>query len=136
VFISSLAGKAATPGSALYNASKFGLRGFASALRADLHDTGVGVSAVFPGFIRDAGMFADAGVALPPGLGTRTPDDVARAVLSVIEHNRGELDCAPFALRASAAFAGLAPELAAGMARRLGSARISREMNAGQRAKR
>jgi hypothetical protein len=54
----------------------------------------------------------------------------------VIEYTRGELDGAPFALRASAAFAGLAPELAAGMARRLGSARISREMNAGQRAKR
>ena len=31
-----LAGKAATPGTSLYNATKYGLRGFASALRADL----------------------------------------------------------------------------------------------------
>jgi uncharacterized protein len=77
LFMSSLAGKAATPGTALYNASKFGLRGFASALRADVRTTGVGVSAVFPGFIRDAGMFAEADVKLPPGVGTRTPEDVA-----------------------------------------------------------
>ncbi|HEX8714106.1 MAG TPA: SDR family NAD(P)-dependent oxidoreductase, partial [Solirubrobacteraceae bacterium] len=48
VFMSSLSGKAATPGTALYNASKFGLRGFAAALRADLRTSGVGVSAVFP----------------------------------------------------------------------------------------
>ena len=67
LFMSSLAGKAATPGTALYNASKYGLRGFASALRGDLRTSGVGVSAVFPGFIRDAGMFADADVKLPPG---------------------------------------------------------------------
>src|SRR6202035_4882680 len=77
LFMSSLAGKAATPGAALYNASKYGLRGFATALRADLRTSGVGVSAVFPGFIRDAGMFADARVKLPPGVGTRTPEDAA-----------------------------------------------------------
>jgi short-subunit dehydrogenase len=62
VFMSSLAGKTATAGSSLYNATKFGLRGFAGALRAELHGTGVGVSSIFPGFIRDAGMFADANV--------------------------------------------------------------------------
>ncbi len=66
VFISSLAGKAATPGTALYNATKFGMRGFAGALRADLRASGVGVSTVFPGFIRNAGMFHEAEVKLPP----------------------------------------------------------------------
>src|ERR1700736_650820 len=76
VFISSLAGKAATPGRRLYNARHYGLRGFASALRADLRSSGVGVSAVFPGFIRDAGMFADSGAPLPPGIGTRAPEHV------------------------------------------------------------
>ena len=65
VFISSLSGKVATSGSALYSATKFGLRGFASGLRADMREHGVGVSAVFPGFIRDAGMFAEADVTLP-----------------------------------------------------------------------
>jgi short-subunit dehydrogenase len=136
LFMSSLAGKAATPGTALYNASKFGLRGFAAALRADLRTTGVGVSTVFPGFIRDAGMFADAGVTLPPGVGTRSPQDVANAVVRAIERNRGELDVAPLPLRASAVFASLAPELAGSVARKIGSEEITRQMEAGQRDKR
>lgn len=136
LFMSSLAGKAATPGTALYNASKYGLRGFASALRADLRSSGVGVSAVFPGFIRDAGMFAEAGVKLPTGIGTRTPEDVARAVVGAIERNRGEVDVAPLPMRASAIFASIAPELAGSVARRIGSEDITRQMEAGQRDKR
>jgi short-subunit dehydrogenase len=136
LFMSSLSGKAATPGSALYNASKFGLRGFAAALRADLRGSGVGVSAVFPGFIRDAGMFADAGAKLPPGVGTRSPEDVARACATAIERNRGEVDVAPLPLRLGTAFAGLAPELSANVSRRLGSDSIASEMAAAQADKR
>jgi short-subunit dehydrogenase len=136
VFISSLAGKAATPGSALYNATKFGIRGFASALRADLRTTGVGVSTVFPGFIRDAGMFHEAEVKLPPGIGTRSPEDVAKAVVGAIEKNRGEVDVAPLPLRASTVFASFAPETAGRVARRMGSEDITRQMEAGQREKR
>jgi uncharacterized protein len=136
LFMSSLSGKSATPGTSIYNATKFGLRGFASALRADLRPNGVGVSAVFPGFIRDAGMFAEAGVELPSGVGTASPQDVARATVQAIERNRAEIDVAPLPLRAGAAFAGIAPELAARVARRLGSEGIARAMGAGQRDKR
>ncbi len=136
VFISSLSGKTTTPRTSLYNASKFGLRGFSGALRADLRASGVGVSAVFPGFISDAGMFAEAGVKLPTGVGTKTPEDVANAVVKAIERNRGEIDVAPLSLRAGTAFAGIAPELAATVARRIGSEEISRQMEAGQRTKR
>jgi short-subunit dehydrogenase len=136
VFMSSLSGKAATPGSALYSAAKFGLRGFAGALREDLRDSGVGVSTIFPGFIRDAGMFADSGVKLPPGVGTRTPEDVARAVVRAIERNRGEVDVAPLALRLSTVFAGVAPEAANRLGRLLGSQAISRELGEAQRDKR
>ncbi len=136
LFMSSLAGKAATPGTSLYNASKYGLRGFASALRADLRTSGVGVSAIFPGFISDAGMFAEADVKLPPGVGTRTPEAVAEATVKAIERNRGEVDVAPLPLRASAILASIAPELAGSVARRLGSEDITRQMEAGQRDKR
>jgi short-subunit dehydrogenase len=132
VFISSLAGKAATPGSALYNASKYGMRGFASALRADLHGSGVGVSAIFPGFIRDAGMFADSQVTLPPGVGTRSPEDVAAAVVRAVENDRAEIDVAPLPLRVGTIFAGVAPELAARVSRRMGSDQISQQMEASQ----
>lgn len=59
--VGSISGKAATKSSSLYNATKFGLRGFALAFRQDLHGTGVGVSLVQPGYVRDAGMFAATG---------------------------------------------------------------------------
>ena len=72
VFVSSLAGKATSPASSMYSATKFGLRGFALALRMDLAPNGVGVSVVLPGFIRDAGMFADANDRAPEG--RRDPD--------------------------------------------------------------
>jgi uncharacterized protein len=136
VFISSLAGKAASAGASLYNASKFGMRGFASAMRAELRTTGVGVSTVFPGFIRDAGMFADANVKLPPGIGTRTPQDVARAVAKAIERNRGEVDVAPLLMRTGTIFGSLAPDMAGSLARRTGSDELTRAMEAGQRDKR
>jgi uncharacterized protein len=136
VFISSLAGKAATPGAALYNATKFGLRGFSAALRADLRGDGVGVSTVFPGFISDAGMFAEAEVKLPPGVGTKTPEDVADAVVKAIEHDRGEIGVAPLSFRATTTFASLAPELAARITRKIGGEGIARAMAEGQREKR
>jgi short-subunit dehydrogenase len=136
LFMSSLAGKTATPGSSLYNATKYGLRGFASALRAELHAEGVGVSAVFPGFIREAGMFADSGAKLPPGVGTRSPQDVADAVLSAIERNRGEVDVAPMALRLGTVFGSIAPESAARVTRRIGGDDVIKQLAAGQLDKR
>jgi len=136
VFMSSLSGKTASPASSLYSATKFGLRGFALGLREDLGRYGVGVSTVFPGFIRDAGMFADTGIKLPPGVGTRSPQDVAGAVISAIERNRAEVDVAPLALRLGAAFGGLAPSIAAQIARRLGSHEIAATMADRQRSSR
>jgi short-subunit dehydrogenase len=136
VFVSSLSGKAASRASSLYSATKFGLRGFALALRQDLAPHGVGVSLVAPGFIRDAGMFADSGVKLPPVAGTKTSGDVAAAVIRVIEADRAELEVAPVALRTGAAFASLAPQLAASASRLLGSDRVSADFAQRQRDKR
>lgn len=48
VFVNSTSGLQANPGWAGYNASKFGLRGFADALRAEEAPYGVRVSTVFP----------------------------------------------------------------------------------------
>jgi short-subunit dehydrogenase len=136
VFVSSLSGKAASGGGSVYAATKFGLRGFAHGLREDLRDAGVGVSVVLPGFIRDGGMFHEANVQLPRFVGTRTPEDVAAAVLRAIERDRAEIDVAPLGLRAGAAFAGLAPELSARVQRRLGGAKVAEDMARGQAGKR
>jgi short-subunit dehydrogenase len=136
VFISSLAGKAASPSSSIYSATKFGLRGFALGLREDLRPQGIGVSVVLPGFIRDAGMFADANVELPRGVGTRTPEDVASAVISAVERDRGEVEVAPLGLRVGARFASVAPELAASVQRKIGGGRVASDLAAGQVDKR
>jgi short-subunit dehydrogenase len=49
VNVASLAGKVPTTGSAVYSATKFGLRGFSMALADELRGTGVTVSCVSPG---------------------------------------------------------------------------------------
>jgi short-subunit dehydrogenase len=136
LFVNSLNGKAGTAGSSVYAATKFGLRGFAQGLREDLRPQRIGVSSVFPGFIRDAGMFHDSGVRLPPYVGTKTPDDVARAVVTAIERDRAEVDVAPLGLRAGALLAGLAPGPVGTIQRRLGTSRIAAQFESGQRDRR
>lgn len=106
VFVSSLSGKAASPRTSVYNATKFGLRGFALGLRTDLAPRGIGVSLVSPGFVRDAGMFAEAGGKTPPLMGTTTPAAVSDAVLRAIKDDRVEVTVAPLLDRV-AAHAGL-----------------------------
>jgi short-subunit dehydrogenase len=109
VFVASLSGKSATPLSSIYNATKFGLRGFALGLRADLDPRGVGVSIVSPGTIREAGMYADSGADPIPGLGTGSPKQVADAVVKAIEHNKVEVTVAPIQQRLLAHFALASP---------------------------
>ena len=136
VFVSSLSGKVSTTGSAVYSATKFGLRGFAQGLREDLRPHGVGVSTILPGFVRDAGMFHDAKVTMPGYVGTTTPEAVVEAVVSAIERDRGEVEVAPIPLRVGIRLAGMAPETAARVQRRLGAQRLADAMAAGQADKR
>ncbi|KPI33598.1 short-chain dehydrogenase/reductase SDR [Actinobacteria bacterium OV450] len=107
--IGSISGKAATKSSSLYNATKFGLRGFALAFRQDLHGTGVGVSLVQPGYVRDAGMFAATGAKTPAGARTVSPGQVARGVVRAVERNLCEVNVAPAELKALVAIAGQFP---------------------------
>jgi len=112
VMVASLSGFAPTARQSVYNATKFGLRGFALGLREDLRGSGVGVSLVSPGFIRDAGMFADSKASPPAGMGTASPEEVGAAVVEAIEKDRGEITVAPFRQVRLAKFAGRHPELA------------------------
>lgn len=121
VMIGSVAGVSTTPESRMYNATKFGLRGFALSLRQDLHDSPVAVTHVLPGFIRDAGMFVDAGTELPPGVRTRSPTDVATAVCRAIERGPAEIFVAPAELRVGATLAAGLPAVSASILRRLGA---------------
>lgn len=134
VLVSSLAGKVASPGSSMYAATKFGIRGFALALRQDLGQHNVGVSLVTPGFIRDAGMFVKSGAedALPPTVGTSTPEDVAAAAISAITRNRAEVTVAPLPMKVGSVFGAALPRVAAITQRASGAKTIADRMAEGQ----
>ena len=136
LYVSSLSGKVASLRSCIYSATKFGLRGFASGVREDLHGTGVGVTVVFPSFIADVGMYAETGVKLPRVVSLVRAEQVAAAVVRGIEEGRDEIDVAPLSLRAGVLASSLAPRTTAKLQRRLGSHRIAAEMADAQRDKR
>lgn len=131
LFVGSLSGLAATPNTRLYNATKFGLRGFALSLRQDLTGTPIGVSIVEPGFIRDAGMFANSDIDLPKGVRTKSPGDVAAAVIDAVERNRGEVFVAPVELRLSATLASVAPGFSARVQGLIDTASMKQGRNGG-----
>jgi short-subunit dehydrogenase len=135
VFVSSISGQAATARASVYAATKFGLRGFAFCLRDDLRKTGVGVSVISPGSIREAGMYAESGAPPPPGVGMGKPEQVAAAVVKAIERNRGEITVAPLRQQALARIAINAPELSGRVASGL-AARVADQVARGQTHKR
>ena len=136
VFISSMSGKVASGGASLYAATKFGMRGFATALHDELLRDGVGVTTVFPGFISDAGMFADTGLELRKGVSTRSPEQVAAAVVKGIEKNRNEIDVAPLTLRAGGWGAGVSQSAVQRIQRLAGGEKVAEDMARAQRDKR
>ena len=131
-FVGSLSSLAASPTASMYAATKFGLRGFAHAARQDLHGTGVGVSIVLPGFIRDAGMFANAGATLPPGMRTCSPEQVGEGVLRSIVKNKTEIAVAPREMHLGALLGSVAPTMSGYLQRRFG-ARLANDVTEGHR---
>jgi short-subunit dehydrogenase len=134
VLIGSLSSVAASEQSAMYSATKAGLRGFALSLRQDLHGSGVGVSLVLPGFVREAGMFADVGEPLMRGTRTVPPDAVARSVRTAIMRDRAETFVAPWELRWGAVVGSVAPSLSARVQRRMGAHAVATAIAAGNQA--
>lgn len=91
VGIGSTFGSLGYPGFAAYSASKFGLRGFAEALRRELADTGIRVLHVAPRATRTA-MNADAVVAMNAALGVAmdTPQRVAAQIVQALRDETPE----------------------------------------------
>ena len=136
VFISSLSGKVGSPRSSLYSGTKFGLRGFAFGLREDMHPHGVGVSIVSPGFVREAGMFADAGIEAAAGDRDDDPGEGGRGgrARDRAQPQRDHGGAAAPALPAEIGYRH--PEFAARVQRRGGAEQIADELAAGQADKR
>ncbi|MBT2364316.1 SDR family NAD(P)-dependent oxidoreductase [Streptomyces sp. ISL-10] len=135
-FVGSISGKAATKSASLYSGTKFGLRGFALGLRQDLHGTGVGVSIVQPGFVRDAGMFAATGAKPPAGIRTVSPRQVVAGVMRAVERDVAEINVAPLELRLLGAIAGQFPGFAERVQRGGMADRTLRQVVSAQRSRR
>jgi len=59
-------------------------------MRLELASTGVHFSTIFPGYIREVGMFAKFGMHPPWMVGSCSPSQVAKAVVHAIEKGRVE----------------------------------------------
>lgn len=97
LLMASMAGRVPAPGSSIYNATKFGIRGFGHALRAELRGTGVGVSLVSPTFVSGSGMWAETG--LRASVRETTPERVVEACVRAIRDDRAEVLVAPIEQR-------------------------------------
>ena len=124
VNIASMAGKIPIPYDSVYSATKFALVGVSHAVRSELRGSGVGLSVVCPGFIDEAGMYADAvdetGVSAPAIAGTSKPEQVADAVVRAVKHNVAEVIVTPITGRPLAAAAALVPGIGQTMMRLTG----------------
>jgi NAD(P)-dependent dehydrogenase (short-subunit alcohol dehydrogenase family) len=94
--ISSVAGKLGAPALTGYCATKWAVRGFSIALRAELYGTGIGVTTVYPAWV-DTPMFQQA-VVESEGLTIEImlkPEQVADAILEAARANARDLTIAP-----------------------------------------
>jgi short-subunit dehydrogenase len=120
VMMSSLGGKKGSPYSATYAATKAGLIAWTGAVRAELRGTGVSASAICPGFVSEAGMFAERSQRAPRLLGTSTPEAVAGAVVRAVVKDVGEIIVNPGPIRLMLALEALSPRLSDWILRRSG----------------
>ncbi|MDV3123715.1 SDR family oxidoreductase [Mycobacterium sp. 21AC1] len=107
VTIASAASKVAPPGEATYAATKHGVLGYLRAVRAELRGSGVQLSVIMPGVV-------DTELARGTATGAARllrPDEVARAVVGVIEHPRFEVTVPRF-IRFAAPLIELLPQAA------------------------
>jgi len=88
VNLSSVAGRIAVPGEAVYTATKHAVVGFGEALRAELRGTGIEVSTILPSL---AATELAAGMRPPRFVPMVKPEQVAKAIAKTLERPRLEV---------------------------------------------
>lgn len=109
--IASIAAKSGAPYAAVYSGTKAGLAEWTRGLRLELARTGVRFSTIFPGYVREVGMFAKFGVIPPWLVGSCSPYQVAKAVVNAINKERLEIIVNSRPLRYSFMVNDLSPRL-------------------------
>jgi short-subunit dehydrogenase len=135
VNIASLAGKAPLAFFHTYTATKFGIVGFSHALRHELTDEPVSVSAICPGFVEREGMYARVeeyveAANAPNPLGSCPPEKVGRAVVRAIREDRAEIIVNARPVRPLIALASVAPKAALWLNERIHTRDTAREFGA------
>jgi short-subunit dehydrogenase len=93
VFVSSVAGRIASPDESAYAASKFAMTGLASALSIEVEDAGVHVLTVHPGVIRTP-FFDEEALARMPPVSKRQfapPERLVEAILTALAAGKSEI---------------------------------------------
>lgn len=96
VCLSSVAGKLGAPFLSGYCASKWAVRGFTSAVRAELEGSGIGITTVYPAWVDTPMVHQET----DPILGQQiqillTPQQVATAILQAVRDEQRDLTLAP-----------------------------------------
>jgi short-subunit dehydrogenase len=126
VNVSSLAGKSCAPYDAIYSATKAGLVALSLSVDLELDGTGVIIGTICPGFVSEAGMWANTGGKAPRVLREVSPQKCANAVLKVIAGSSQELvSWGP--IRPLLALAELVPGLNKPILKRLGVLKAFRD---------
>ena len=125
VNIASLAGKVGGTYGATYSASKAGLVLFTEGLRYEYRKRGVSAAVICPGFVSDAGMYAnvraETGAKAARLIGESSPQKVAAAMITAIKKDRLETIVNPGPMRLNLAVRAAAPGFFEWIAPRLGS---------------
>jgi NAD(P)-dependent dehydrogenase (short-subunit alcohol dehydrogenase family) len=96
VFLSSVAGKLGAPLLTGYCASKWAIRGFSAALRAELHGTGIGVTTVYPAWVDTPMIHQDEqAMKFLNVQALLTAEQVAAEILQAVTEERRDLTLAP-----------------------------------------
>ncbi len=96
VFLSSVAGKLGVPFLSAYCASKWAVRGFASALRAEWYNSGLGITTVYPDWVDTPMVQKETASAEIMGIQVLlTADQVASEILQAVADGRPDLTLAP-----------------------------------------
>ena len=116
-----MAGKSSVPFNTVYSSSKHGVVGFSWSLRAELRRHNVGVSAVCPTFVSEAGMFTEWRKGdLPKLTKDVTPESVANATIKAIEKNKAEISVVPGAGKLIDVVNAISPDLGSYLQKRGG----------------
>ena len=126
VTIASLEGKKGIPYDAAYSGTKAALVSWMEGLHLELEGTGVRTTIVLPGYVSEAGIFADRGATAPRLMGASPPSDVALAVVRGIERESQEVVVTPRPVRPLLALNALSPRLGDQILKLLGVIRVQR----------